>query len=110
MAPLCEVDSSTTPSSREAQPEIRNAIAKSETAYGAKRGIIGTNLASDTFDASRVISCIVSRSRTLLFLQKRQERFVTFVFHLFDWNEMEGGRVNGVTLFGGPAARIFSWP
>jgi hypothetical protein len=39
--------------------------------------------------------------RTLLFLQKRQERFVTFVFHLFDWNEMEGGRVNGVALSGG---------
>ncbi|PYL76242.1 MAG: hypothetical protein DMF26_06725 [Verrucomicrobia bacterium] len=42
-----------TPSSREAQAEIRNAIAKSETAYDAKRGIIGTNLTSDTFDASR---------------------------------------------------------
>ncbi|SRR5713101_345858 len=39
--------------------------------------------------------------RALLFLQKRQERFVTFVFHSFDWNEMEGGRVNGVTLSGG---------
>jgi len=55
VAPLCEVDSSTTDSSREAQPEIRNAIAKSETAYDAKRGIIGTNLTSDTFDASRGI-------------------------------------------------------
>ncbi len=55
MAPLCEVDSSTTDSSREAQPEIRNAITKSETAYDAKRGIIGTNLTSDTFDASRGI-------------------------------------------------------
>jgi hypothetical protein len=42
-----------TDSSREAQPEIRNAIAKSEAAYDAKRGIIGTNLTRDTFDASR---------------------------------------------------------
>jgi hypothetical protein len=41
-----------TPSSREAQAEIRNATAKSETAHDAKRGIIGTNLTSDTFDAS----------------------------------------------------------
>ena len=32
---------------------MRNAIAKSEAAYDAKRGIIGTNLTSDTFDASR---------------------------------------------------------
>jgi hypothetical protein len=55
VAALCEVDSSTTDSSREAQPEIRNAIAKSEAAYDAKRGIIGTNLTSDTFDASRGI-------------------------------------------------------
>src|SRR5438874_4983517 len=39
--------------------------------------------------------------RALLFLHKRQERFVTFAFHLFDWNEMEGGRVDGVTLSGG---------
>src|SRR6266436_9340937 len=39
--------------------------------------------------------------RTLLFLQKRQERFVTFIFHSFGWNEMEGGRVNGVNLSGG---------
>ena len=44
-----------TDSSREAQAEIRNAIAKSETAYDAKRGIIGTNLTSNTFDASRCI-------------------------------------------------------
>jgi hypothetical protein len=36
----------------EAQAEIRNAIAKSETAHSAKRGTIGTNLISDTFDAS----------------------------------------------------------
>jgi hypothetical protein len=36
------VDSSTTDSSREAQAEIRNTTAKSETAYAAKRGIIGT--------------------------------------------------------------------
>src|SRR5947208_15230125 len=39
--------------------------------------------------------------RALLFLHKRQERFVTFTFHFFDWNEMEGGRINGVTLSGG---------
>src|SRR5438445_10797306 len=39
--------------------------------------------------------------RTLLFLHKRQERFVTFAFHSFDWNEMESGRVNGVILSGG---------
>jgi hypothetical protein len=25
---------------------------------------------------------------SLLFLHKRQERFVTFIFHSFDWNEM----------------------
>ena len=37
----------------------------------------------------------------LLFLQQRQERFVTFLFHSFHWDEMEGGRVNGVTLSGG---------
>jgi hypothetical protein len=48
-----EVDSSMTDSSREAQAEIRNAIAKSETTYDVKRGIIGTNLTSDTFYASR---------------------------------------------------------
>jgi hypothetical protein len=39
-----------TDSSREAQPDIRNAIAKSETAYDVKRGIIETNLTSDTFE------------------------------------------------------------
>jgi len=50
------VDSSTTASSREAQAEIRNTTAKSETAYAAKRGIIGTNLTSDTFHASRTVS------------------------------------------------------
>jgi hypothetical protein len=50
------VDSSTTASSREAQAEIRNTTAKSETAYAAKRGIIGTNLTSDTLDASRTVS------------------------------------------------------
>jgi hypothetical protein len=42
-----------TVSSREAQAEIRDAIAKSETAYKAKRTIMGTNLTGDTFDASR---------------------------------------------------------
>jgi hypothetical protein len=45
-----------TASSREAQAEIRNTTAKSETAYAAKRGIIGTNLTSDTPDASRTVS------------------------------------------------------
>jgi hypothetical protein len=55
VAAPCEVDSSTTPSSREAQAEIRNAIAKSKTAHDAERGIIGTKLASDTFDASRSV-------------------------------------------------------
>jgi len=39
--------------SLEAQPEIRNAIANSETAYTTKRGIIETKLTRDTFDASR---------------------------------------------------------
>jgi hypothetical protein len=39
-----------TDSSREAQPDIRNAIAKSETAYDVKREIIGMNLTSDTFE------------------------------------------------------------
>src|SRR5207244_13006769 len=39
--------------------------------------------------------------RGRLFLHKRHERFVTVAFHSFDWNEMEGGRVNGVTLSGG---------
>ena len=52
MASLGEADSSITFSSREAQLEIRNAIAKSETAYAVKRGIIGTNVISDTFNAS----------------------------------------------------------
>jgi len=53
VASFCDVDSSITASSREAQAEIRNPIAKSETAYDAKRRFIGTNLTSDTFDASR---------------------------------------------------------
>src|SRR5206468_12676142 len=57
--------------------------------------------AADTAAPTVARSCIVSRLRTLLFLQKRQERFVTFIFHSFDWNEMEGGRVNEVTLSGG---------
>jgi len=43
-----------TVSSREAQAEIRNATAKSETAHTVKRGIlIGTNVTGDRFDASR---------------------------------------------------------
>ena len=41
--------------SLEAQADIRNVLAKSETAYDAKRGIIGTHQTSDTFDASRVV-------------------------------------------------------
>src|ERR1043166_3295299 len=36
----------------------------------------------------------------LLLLQERQERFVAFLFHSFHWNEMEGGRVDGVALSG----------
>jgi len=55
VASLCEVRSSTTDSSREAQADIRNAIAKSETAYDTKRRIIRTNLTNDTFDASRSV-------------------------------------------------------
>src|SRR5947207_2006138 len=39
-----------------------------------------------------------ARSAPLLFLQERQERFVAVVFHSFDGNEMEGGRVDGVAL------------
>src|SRR5207247_9776371 len=39
-----------------------------------------------------------ARSTPLLFLQERQERFVAIVFHSFDRNEMEGGRVDGVAL------------
>jgi len=35
-----------------------------------------------------------TRSEALLFLQKRQESFVTSLFHLFGWNEMESGREN----------------
>ena len=42
-------------SSCEAQAETRNAIAKSKTAYDAKREIIGTNLTTGIFDASRGI-------------------------------------------------------
>jgi hypothetical protein len=53
MPALCDVDSSTTPSSREAQAEIKKVIANSKTAHDAERGIIGTNLTSDTFDARR---------------------------------------------------------
>ena len=50
------MDSSTTDSSRDAQAEIRNRTAKNETAYAAKRGIIGTNLARDAPDASPAVS------------------------------------------------------
>jgi hypothetical protein len=55
MPALGDVDSSTTPSSREAQAEIRSVIAKRKMAHNAERGIIGTKLASDTFDASRSV-------------------------------------------------------
>ena len=41
------------------------------------------------------------RSARLLFPQERHVRSVTLVFHSFDWNEMEGARVNGVALSGG---------
>jgi hypothetical protein len=34
----------------------------------------------------------------LLLLHQRQERSVTFLFHPFHGNEMEGGRVDGVAL------------
>jgi len=50
--PLCELDSSMT-ASFDAQAEIRNVIAKSKTAYDAKREIIGSNLTRGIFDASR---------------------------------------------------------
>src|SRR5206468_9211459 len=43
---------------------------------------------------------IAGVSRALLFLQERQERFVTFVFHSFHWNETECGRVDGVAFSG----------
>ena len=47
------MDSRTTLSSCDAQADIRNAIAKSETPHTVKRGIpIGTNLTGDTLDAS----------------------------------------------------------
>ena len=36
--------------------------------------------------------------RSLLLLDKRQVRFVPSVLHLVDGNEMEGGRINHVTL------------
>jgi hypothetical protein len=47
-----------TDSSREAQAEIRNAIAKSEMAYAAKRMIMSTNLTSATHDASRAVRSV----------------------------------------------------
>jgi hypothetical protein len=56
------VDSSTTASSREAQAEIRNTTAKSETAYAAKRGIIDKNLTSDTPDASRSVQYMLRKA------------------------------------------------
>jgi hypothetical protein len=40
----------------------------------------------------------VWRIWTLFLLHKRQVRFVTSIFHFFDRDKMEGGRVNDVTL------------
>src|SRR5437773_10614991 len=42
-----------------------------------------------------------SEASLLFFLHKRQVRIVASVFHLLDWNEMKGRRVNNVTLSGG---------
>jgi hypothetical protein len=39
--------------------------------------------------------------RTLFLVKKRQVRFISSALHFLDWNEMKGGRVNGVTLSGG---------
>src|SRR5207248_3545101 len=49
----------------------------------------------------RTLPAFADLRRGRLFLHKRHERFVTVAFHSFDWNEMESGRVNGVTLSGG---------
>lgn len=37
----------------------------------------------------------------LLLLEKRKIGFVASLFHLFDWNEMKGSRINDVTPFSG---------
>ena len=34
----------------------------------------------------------------LFFVEQREVRFVTSIFHLFYWNEMKGGGVNHVPL------------
>src|SRR6266513_1347479 len=44
------------------------------------------------------LAVTVWRFWTLLFLDERKVGFVTSVFHFFDRDEMEGGRVNDVTL------------
>jgi hypothetical protein len=48
-----DLDCSVVASSDEAQAEIRNTIAKKKRAHRAKRLIIGTNLNTAMFDASR---------------------------------------------------------
>jgi hypothetical protein len=53
VAVFCELDWPVVGSSGEAQAEIRNAIAKKKRAHRAKRLIIGTNLNTAMFDASR---------------------------------------------------------
>jgi len=53
VAVFCERDCSVVASSGEAQAEIRNTIAKKKRAHRAKRLIIGTNLNTAMFDASR---------------------------------------------------------
>ena len=52
-AVLCGLDCSVVVSSREAQAQIRNAIAKNKAAHSAKRFMTGTNLNTAMFDASR---------------------------------------------------------
>src|SRR5262249_15672614 len=39
--------------------------------------------------------------RYLLLLEKRKVGFVASVFHLFEWDEMKGSRINDVTPFSG---------
>jgi hypothetical protein len=53
VAVFCKLDCPVVGSSGEAQAEIRNAIAKKKRAHLAKRLIIGTNLNTAMFDASR---------------------------------------------------------
>src|SRR5881227_4215297 len=47
------------------------------------------------------LQIFASDAASLFFLHKRQVRVVASVFHLLDWNEMKGRRVNNVTLSGG---------